>query len=518
MKIGTLDSRLSEILQYLTDLEPQINGEVANVHKDYKLGAKNLYRYLVLRSFDLRKYQETLSEIGISSLRTAEGYVYSNLYKVVNNLRLIQNKPFFPRKDIEIVGFKKSKKLLKKHAVNLFHETKKKHFTEIMVTLPDEAAEDKAIIKEMAMCGMQIARINLGHGNKDIWQKMVNFIHEVQEETQQKLKIYMDLSGPKIRTATIIINAGQGKTKSWIPIRQKEHIILTKRETLGKVSKFNKDQLQIKKAEVGVSMPEIIDQAKIGDIVLFDDGMIKCTIIDKRMDELELEINDCYKSKLASYKGINLPNTKLELPALTDEDLKNLPFVCQYADIMGYSFVRTGADVKALYVALAENNNETLGVVFKIENKEAFENLPDILFEGMRRNNIGVMIARGDLAVEMGFERISEVQNEILWLCEAAHVPVIWATQVLENLAKTGIPTRAEISDAAQSAQAECVMLNKGPHINQAIRILKNILKRMGEHSYKKKNELRALKVSDKYFQRLTENLITSKNLQDNFN
>ena len=135
-------------------------------------------------------------------------------------------------------------------------------------------------------------------------------------------------------------------------------------------------------------------------------------------------------------------------------------------------------------------------MVFKIENKEAFENFPDILIKGMERNKIGVMIARGDLAVEIGFERISEVQNQILWLCEAAHVPVIWATQVLDNLARTGIPTRAEISDAALAAQAECVMLNKGPYINQAIQVLKNILIRMEGHSFKKKDELRALNVA----------------------
>jgi pyruvate kinase len=117
----------------------------------------------------------------------------------------------------------------------------------------------------------------------------------------------------------------------------------------------------------------------------------------------------------------------------------------------------------------------------------------------MERNKIGVMIARGDLAVEIGFERIAEVQNQILWICEAAHVPVIWATQVLENLAKTGIPTRAEISDAALSAQAECVMLNKGDSIITAIQVLKNILIRMEGHSFKKKNELRALNVAQQF-------------------
>ena len=106
------------------------------------------------------------------------------------------------------------------------------------------------------------------------------------------------------------------------------------------------------------------------------------------------------------------------------------------------------------------------------------------------------MIARGDLAVEIGFDRISEVQNQIMWFCEAAHIPVIWATQVLENLAKTGMASRAEVSDAAISAQAECVMLNKGPYIVEAVRMLKNILIKMEAHSSKKKNTMRALKVA----------------------
>ena len=143
-----------------------------------------------------------------------------------------------------------------------------------------------------------------------------------------------------------------------------------------------------------------------------------------------------------------------------------------------------------------------MGVVFKIENQEAFDNLPEILIKGMERDKIGIMIARGDLAVEIGFERISEVQNQILWLCEAAHIPVIWATQVLENLAKTGIPTRAEISDVALSVQAECVMLNKGPNIINAIQVLKNILVRMEAHSFKKKNELRALNVAKQFIEK----------------
>ena len=499
MKIENLDSGLTKILNHLVDHEELINDKLSKVHKDYKLSGKNLYRYLLLRSFDLRKYHDSLSDLGVSSLRTTEGYVLSNIYHVVKNLRLIQNIDFDFTNELEIIGYKKSKKLIKKHANSLFNDGGKNHFTEIMVTLPNEAAEDKDIIRNMVLNGMEIARINLSHGDIEIWSNMVSIIHEIQKETKQKIKIYMDLSGPKIRTSSIEILGKKGKIKNSIPIKEGEHILLTKNKTSGKKSKYGKNKELIQKAEIGVLLHEIIDDAKVGDVVLFDDGMIKSKVVKKKSDRLEVVIIACYKRKISSHKGINLPDTKLSLPALTKKDIENLPFICKHADIVGYSFVRTGSDVKKLYKELDKNNAKDIGVVFKIENKEAFENLPDILFKGMARNKIGVMIARGDLAVEIGFERISEVQNQILWLCEAAHVPVIWATQVLENLAKTGMPTRSEISDAAQGAQAECVMLNKGPHINDAIKVLKNILIRMEGHSFKKKNELRQLNIALKY-------------------
>lgn len=272
--------------------------------------------------------------------------------------------------------------------------------------------------------------------------------------------------------------------------------MLTKRQTLGRKSKFSKDNIQLEMAEIQVLLPEIIDDIKVGDIILFDDGMIKSKVISRNENNAELEITDCYKSKISSQKGINLPNTELRLPALTEQDIENLPFVAKYADIVGYSFVRTAEDVQFLYDKLDKYSAKDVGVVFKIENKDAFQNLPQILLEGMKRHRIGVMIARGDLAAEIGFERISEVQNQILWICEAAHVPVIWATQVLNNLAKTGIPTRAEISDASLGAHAECIMLNKGPYINDAIKTLSDILERMQAHGFKKKDSLRVLNIA----------------------
>jgi pyruvate kinase len=435
-------------------------------------------------------------------LRSAEGYVFSNLFNVVRNLNLIQNKPFDLEANVEIIGYTGSQKLIRTHANHLFNETKTAHFTEIMVTLPDEAADDKKLISNMVQSGMEIARINLSHGNMEMWKKMVAFIKEIEKETGQRIKIYMDLSGPKLRTSEINLHGKKGKVKDSVRVEVGEHITLSKESSHREKAK-DAHRKKRKEKTVEVLLPEVIDDAQIGDTILFDDGMIKSIVVDKKANQLELEITACYKQKIGSHKGINLPHTKLNLPALTDKDIHDLPFVCEHADIIGYSFVRSGQDVQKLYEELEKYNADRIGVVFKIENQEAFERLPEILIKGMARNKIGVMIARGDLAVEIGFERISEVQNQILWICEAAHIPVIWATQVLENLAKTGIPTRAEISDAALSAQAECVMLNKGPSIINAIQVLKNILIRTEGHIFKKKNELRALSVAKEFVDRL---------------
>jgi len=491
-----LEQDLTAILKTIKDQDEKINYLVAEIHADYQLSAKNLCRYLMLRSFDLRQYHDRLSDAGVSALRSSEGYVLSNLQNVVKNLRLILGKPLDDTKNQEVIDYGKSKKLIKKHANALFNKTQKRNFTEIMVTLPDEAANDEEIIRGMVRNGMEIARINLSHGDLEMWSKMVKIVQQVREEFNQDIKIYMDLSGPKIRTAPMEFYSKKGKLKTSIPVRDGEHIHLTKRQTKGKKSVFGDKNEQIENAEVGVLLPNIIDDVEVNDVILFDDGMIKGVVVEKSETDIELVLTDCFKNKLGSNKGINLPNTQLNLPALTERDIELLPFVCENADIVGYSFVRMGEDVKQLYQQLDKYQADSLGVVFKIENQEAFQNLPHILLAGMKRNKIGVMIARGDLAVEIGFERISEVQNQILWLCEAAHIPVIWATQVLENLAKTGIPKSAEISDAAQSTQAECVMLNKGPHINKAISTLKNILVRMESHGFKKKNALRSLNIA----------------------
>jgi pyruvate kinase len=165
--------------------------------------------------------------------------------------------------------------------------------------------------------------------------------------------------------------------------------------------------------------------------------------------------------------------------------------------MVAMSFVQRPEDIDALLRAIGKLGASKHGVVLKIETQAAFERPPALLLSAMRHPRLAVMVARGDLGVEVGFERLSEVQEEMLWLCEAAHVPVIWATQVLESLAKGGMPSRAEVTDAAMGSRAECVMLNKGPYIRETLRFLTDVLRRMEEHQHKKTARLRKLRVSD---------------------
>jgi pyruvate kinase len=252
---------------------------------------------------------------------------------------------------------------------------------------------------------------------------------------------------------------------------------------------------------VSLPIPEIYRDTRPGEPVCFDDGRI-AGIVDKQ-DEQELQIRITHTrnpvEKLGGDKGVNLPDTKLDLPALSAADMECLEFVARHADIVGLSFTNGPADVRGLRDCLLEMGRQDIGVVLKIETKRGFANLPLILLEALQFEACGIMIARGDLAVECGFERMAEVQEEMLWVCESAHVPVIWATQVLEGLAKRGHATRAEITDAAMGQTAEAVMLNKGAHIDRAVMVLDDILQRMQGHRSKKKSMMGELGLASEF-------------------
>ncbi|MBV9511034.1 MAG: hypothetical protein JO303_12215, partial [Caulobacteraceae bacterium] len=196
-------------------------------------------------------------------------------------------------------------------------------------------------------------------------------------------------------------------------------------------------------------------------------------------------------------KALNFPDTALEIEALTAKDREDLAFVAAHADGIEFSFVQSAEDVRLLQAALAEQRPgdwTDMGLILKIETAKAVTHLPEIIVQAAGRQPAAVMIARCDLSVEIGFARTAEIQEEILWLAEAVCVPVIWATQVLESLVKTGTPSRGEMTDAAMAARAECVMLNKGPYLLDAIDQLQTLLRRMDAHQHKKAPKLRRLR------------------------
>ena len=249
-------------------------------------------------------------------------------------------------------------------------------------------------------------------------------------------------------------------------------------------------------SHIACTLPQVFAQVRSGERVWFDDGRIGGVVRKASAKSLEVEIVQAREGgeSLQADKGINFPDSQLTLPALTDKDLQDLQTVAQVADLVGLSFAQDAADVYQLLHTLQELGGERVGVVLKIETIKGFENLPGLMLAAMAAPSAGVMIARGDLAVECGYERMAELQEEILWCSEAAHMPVIWATQVLETLARSGVPSRAEISDAGMGVRAECVMLNKGPYITDAIHMLDDILRRMAGHQSKKNPLLRALR------------------------
>ncbi len=274
-----------------------------------------------------------------------------------------------------------------------------------------------------------------------------------------------------------------------------DNLIITREPLPGMPAQFDASGRLLHAASIACSLPEVFRSVQPGERIMIDDGRIGGVIRSVGKNKIVVEITQAREGgeKLLANKGINLPDSRLELDGLTTQDIGHLEFVVQYADMVGLSFVRNPADIKLLQKHLQRLDAGKLGIVLKIETRAAFEHLPELLFTLLQSSTVGVMIARGDLAVECGYERLAELQEEILWLAEAAHLPVIWATQVLEGLSKSGKPSRAEITDAAMGVRAECVMLNKGAHIIEAIQTLDDILHRMQSHQNKKNSLLRRL-------------------------
>jgi pyruvate kinase len=314
---------------------------------------------------------------------------------------------------------------------------------------------------------------------------MAGNARRAEAATGRRLRVLMDLAGPKIRTGEVRLPEGRKR------LEVDDRLLLAR-------SGFA-DGPETPPFQATCTLPGALDRLDVGHRVYVDDGRFGGTVVALGPVGAELRVHHAAPegAKLKPEKGLNFPDTELAVPALTEKDLADLGTVVAHADLVGYSFVQSPEDIERLQAALAERDPggwRRLGVVAKIETPLAVRNLPRIIVRAAGRQPLAVMIARGDLAVEIGFERLAEMQEEIMWLAEAAHVPVIWATQVLEGLVKKGLPSRGEMTDAAMAARAECVMLNKGPFVLDAVRALDRLLGRMAEHQSKKTPRLRALR------------------------
>jgi pyruvate kinase len=459
----------------------------------YLESARNLACYLALRRRDLRPLQTALMRRGLSSLGRSESRVVPVLDAIMTSLPAMLRVD-----DVEVPGYPSQASFfygaeaITRQADAIFGPGQHRRNTRIMVTLPAEAAKDPGLIQALVEHGIESVRINCAHDNQAVWEAMIANVHRAEQVTgrTERVRVLMDLGGPKVRT---ILPNQDAKPR------------VTIADTLLLARDVHEQGHNDGVLRFGCTLQEVYDQLRVGAHVWIDDGQIGTQIIEMtpRGAWLRTVHTPPGGKKLRPNKGLNFPDTDLVVVPLTAKDRKDLDFVACHAGMVGYSFVQSAEDVALLQDELAQRiaaDQPMPALVLKIETRRAVRHLPQIIVRAAGRQPSAVMIVRGDLAVELGYERITEMQEEILWLCEASHVPVIWATQVLEGLAKGGVPTRAEVSDVVMADRAECVMLNKGPCIVQAVRLLDDVLLRMQAHQDKKTPRLRALRSWEELF------------------
>jgi pyruvate kinase len=487
--------KLSALARDMKQAEEKFAPILHDLHPHFKISGANLIHYLVLRSNEIRHLQEFLHQQGLSSLTNLESHT---LYQVQNVLGWLQGKPI-PVKNKSSCDFETASRLQVKHAEELLGKFPNQDRPHIMVTFSVDMIKDRKLVEEMLNEGMSVARINCAHDSSEEWMKMIGVLKKAIAKTGKPCKIYMDIAGPKIRIKSI--EAIKEKENLELPVWEgKELVLAGPGKASGKLPKKGKRKRDI----VIIEPKELISMMHKGERIFFDDGKFEAKVVKEGIDDVIVRIVRISAKKhfLKPERGINLPDSELTIPTLTEEDKANILFICQHADMVGYSFVSSTEDIDLLRAEIKKYAvNKRPAIILKIERLAAIQHLPALLLNGMRDEALGVMIARGDLAVEIGFERMSEIQEEILWICEAAHVPVIWATQVLETLNKTGFATRSEITDAAMSVRSECVMLNKGKYIVKTIQTLDDVLTRQTGHLDKKRYIMRPLGIAKTFIE-----------------
>ena len=307
--------------------------------------------------------------------------------------------------------------------------------TKIVATI-GPASESKEVLERMIDAGMNVCRINASHGNHAEQQKVIDFIREINQEKNTHVSLLYDLQGPKIRIGMMRDNGVQ--------LNEGDELELTITECVG-------DEKRI-----FIKYPSFIKDIKTGDAILIDDGKFELKVLSSNgIDAVKAKV--IYGGKLSSKKGVNLPNTRITLPSLTDKDKVDLEFaLSNNIDWVGLSFVRSAKDIEALKSIIKYKNCPTR-VIAKIEKPEAVADLDNIISA-----TDGVMVARGDLGVEVPMEQVPLIQKIILNKCIAKSKPVIIATQMMESMITNQRPTRAEVNDVAIAVMdgADAVMLS----------------------------------------------------------
>jgi pyruvate kinase len=327
--------------------------------------------------------------------------------------------------------------------------------TKIVATIGPVSA-NKEVLKGMIQAGLNVVRLNFSHGSHDDHSSVVNFVREIDKELGTNTALLADLQGPKLRVGVMQDNG--------VMLEAGKQIIITTEEQIGTAT------------HIYTNYKEFASDVKPGERVLLDDGKLAIRILSTD-GKKEVLCEIVQGGILSSKKGLNLPETKVSLPSLSKKDLNDLEFALSMnVDWIGLSFVRTAEDVRVLKGIIAENGKHAK-VVAKIEKPEALEVIDDII-----RETDAVMVARGDLGVEIPIEQVPLAQKMIVKKCVEAAKPVIVATQMMESMITSMTPTRAEVTDVANAVLdgADAVMLSGetsvGAYPIAAITMMHNII------------------------------------------
>jgi pyruvate kinase len=443
----------------------------------YLPSAANLAAYLALRRHDLRSLQLALMPLGLSSLGRCESRTLENLDAVIEALGAITGAR--PEKAQRTARrFFRGTELLARQTEQLFGPTPGNRQVRIMVTLDAVAGTDRGSVEALVQSGMDVARINSAHGDPEIWRLIAANVRSAAKSAGRPCRVALDLTGPRVRTGRT--SAGDERLRTG----DQFHLVARAHDPPGS-GHWAK-----------CSLDALLSALKPGTTVWIDEGSLGAETVWATPERALLTVTHAPPkgARLRDDKAINVPELELTLDPLTEKDLADLDVAVEIADILGYSFVQRREDIVRLQAELAHRQRPGLPLIAKIETRAAVERLPELIVQAAGSQPLAVMIARGDLAVEIGYSRLAEIQEELLWLCEAGHVPVVWATQVLNTFVHKGTHARGELTDAAMAERAECVMLNKGPFVADAVRLLDDVLARMEGHQSKKTSRLRALR------------------------